>query len=135
MSLIELIGFIITMLMLTFLFGRQVREERKRRKDPEGYERAQKEKEKQLEELIYGHTLEPESEGVIKEEEELEVWEQPAYKVEEAEPAKPKITMEAKKDHPSRAQMAVQSLGRPANMLVLRTLFGPPKSLDEQRWW
>ncbi len=52
MNLIEFIGFIITMIAMFAILVRRSMEERKRRKDPEAYEREEEEREKALREFL-----------------------------------------------------------------------------------
>ncbi len=52
MNLLEFIGFVVSLITLLFLGYRKAQDERKRRNDPEGYEREQHEKEEKLKKFI-----------------------------------------------------------------------------------
>lgn len=130
MSAVELIGFIITMLALVFLFTRQAVEERKRRRNPEGYAKRQEEKAKMIERLLMGGEEEEEEvpmiQKVLNEPHELEEWEEvkavapPPIVQKEEEPLKPTQTA---------VQEMWESLEDKRSIAVFHAIFGPPKGL------
>lgn len=130
MSAVELIGFIITMLALVFLFTRQAVEERKRRRDPEGYAKRMDEKAKMIERLLTGEVDDEEEEPMIKkvlnEPHELEEWEK--VKEPTALPVVQKVA-EPKQTDQSSALTMWESLEDKRSIAVFHAIFGPPKGL------
>lgn len=115
MSLIEFIGFVITFMALSILFGKKAKEEKRRKRDPEGYEREQQAKREALEKM-YGVILDGPPKRVKEEEE--------PYEEEVVVPPHPP-SLKAVQAPPQRRKLNKKQ------MVILATIFGPPKTLEK----
>lgn len=116
MDLIEFIGFIITLIAMSILFGKKASEERHRKRDPEAYEREQKAKKEALDRL-YGTILEGHHQREIEEEE--------PYEEEMVALPKPMVPPIPKNSRPVEKKLKINK----KEMVILSTIFGPPKSI------
>lgn len=142
MTLIEFIGFLITLTAMTFLVFRNAWEQRRKRSHPEEY-RSEKDKQEQtLKEFLKSLDVdmketdeeEPEEEEI----EEIEYRPMPPPKP-KALPPSPPISIKhyeslveippVQNDKPSRGSLMVNSLKAPRDMVVYQEIMNPPVSM------
>lgn len=73
MSLIDVIGFLIGLAAVTFLFIQRIREERRRRRDPEAWQQKERKRQHDLKQLLKSMDIELEEEEEVEEEEQEEI--------------------------------------------------------------
>lgn len=147
MSLVEFIGFVITFAAMIFLFARKASEEKRRRADPEGWKKKQRKRQEALQKLYTVHEdhkplrRHREEEPYEDEEEERplpvpqlkSVQKKREVKLPHSPPvAASKLPVSLKpavvKLSASVAKAKVRHIPK-KEMVILSTLFGPPKSL------
>lgn len=161
MTLIEFIGFVISLAAMIFLVIKHFWEQGQRRRYPEKYAEEQRKKEKLLSEFMKSLNLRENDDK--DEEEEEEGMKTGAVKYRPAAtrqipPIPPKLKSSMsdsyreeivsssflkgeaaaydlnKKRKPSRASTILRGLPTPKNMVIIKEIFGPPKSMHINPW-
>lgn len=162
MTLIEFIGFVISLAAMIFLVIKHFWEQGQRRRYPEKYAEEQRKKEKLLSEFMKSLNL---RENDDKDEEDEEtITEEIKYHPAAKRPSPPIPTLPQKrkgsmsdsyreeivsstflkgeaaaydlnkKRRPSHASTILKSLHTPKNMVIIKEIFGPPKSMQINPW-
>lgn len=163
MTLIEFIGFVISLAAMIFLIVKHFWEQGQRRRYPEKYAEEQRKKEKLLSEFMKSLNLSENDDKDENEEEEMMIEEvkyqpPPRKQIPSMPPLPPKrkssmsdsyreeivsstfLKGEAaaydlkKQRRPSQASTILKSLPTPKNMVIIKEIFGPPKSMQINPW-
>jgi hypothetical protein len=122
-SVVEFIGFVITFATMMILFGKKAKEEKRRKMDPEGYERDQRAKKEALDKL-YSVILDGQSKPNRLEEE--------PYDDEINLPPTPILNKEIDQLQLSKQPLKFKRKIDKRDMVILATIFGPPKTQSER---
>ncbi len=154
MNFTEFIGFIITLLAFFLLVGKQARDERKRRQNPELYEEEQMKQQEAVKELLKSLNIEVDSEMLPPQEEEVpppppeeikppvkkppvprrlaefdrkDVYKDPYAMKNQFKHEKPYQLKEIQQKH---IKKLVKKSGSLKDAIVLKEILGPPKGLQ-----
>lgn len=117
MSVVEFIGFIITFVTMMVLFGKKAQDEKKRKRNPEAYERDQRAKKEALDKM-YNLILDEQPKPVSYEEEPFE---------DEVDLPPIPSSKDETRHHPLQKRGKINK----RDMVVLATIFGSPKTLNK----
>lgn len=129
MDIIQWIGFFISVMALFFLLTRNLKEVRQQQANPEEYQKKQRAKEMQLKKMLKTLDIDVEEEKILQPVIKKPVIVTPkSYGMEPIrKPQKEAAIIQPVK--PSRGKKLIAKIQSPKEMIVLREMIGPPKSL------